>query len=75
MALDLVIRGGTVATAEKTFRADVGIQGEKVAAVGDGLSAKRTIEHQMRITFPMLLMSTSEFGNWTQYLPRNGGFM
>lgn len=33
------------------------------------------IEHGMRITFPMLLMSTSEFGNWTQYLPRNGGFM
>jgi hypothetical protein len=33
------------------------------------------IEHRMRITFPMLLMSTSEFGNWTQYLPRNGGVM
>ena len=25
MPLDLVIRGGTVATAEKTFRADVGM--------------------------------------------------
>ena len=33
------------------------------------------IEHRLRITFPMLLMSTREFGNWTQYLPRNGGFM
>lgn len=29
----------------------------------------------MRITFPMLLMSTRTFGNWSQYLPRNPGFM
>ena len=36
MALDLVIRGGTVATAEKTFRADVGIEGERIAALGEG---------------------------------------
>jgi len=34
------------------------------------------VEHGMRITFPMLLMSNSDFGsNWTQYLPRNPGFM
>jgi ribosomal protein S18 acetylase RimI-like enzyme len=33
------------------------------------------LEHGMRITFPMLLMSTRDFGNWTQYLPRNPGFM
>ena len=29
----------------------------------------------MRITFPMLLMSTRSFGNWAHYLPRNPGFM
>jgi ribosomal protein S18 acetylase RimI-like enzyme len=29
----------------------------------------------MRITFPMLFMSTRDFGGWTQYLPRNPGFM
>jgi GNAT superfamily N-acetyltransferase len=29
----------------------------------------------MRITFPMLLMSSCDFGNWSQYLPRNPGFM
>jgi hypothetical protein len=29
----------------------------------------------MRIKFPMLLMSSREFGNWAQYLPRNPGFM
>lgn len=33
------------------------------------------VEHGMRITFPMMLMSAREFGNWTQYLPRNPGFM
>jgi ribosomal protein S18 acetylase RimI-like enzyme len=33
------------------------------------------VELGMRITFPMLLMSTRDFGNWTQYLPRNPGFM
>ena len=38
MALDLVIRGGTVVTAEKTFRADVGIAGEKVTAKGFGMA-------------------------------------
>jgi ribosomal protein S18 acetylase RimI-like enzyme len=33
------------------------------------------VEHGMRITIPMVLMSTSDFGNWRQYLPRNPGFM
>ena len=31
--------------------------------------------HGMRIKCPMLLMSSREFGNWAQYLPRNPGFM
>jgi len=34
---DLVIRGGTVATAADTFRADVGIRGERIAALADSL--------------------------------------
>jgi len=33
------------------------------------------IEHGMRIAFPMVLVSTRDFGDWTQYLPRNPGFM
>jgi ribosomal protein S18 acetylase RimI-like enzyme len=33
------------------------------------------VEHGMRLTFPMLLMSTRDFGDWAQYLPRNPGFM
>jgi ribosomal protein S18 acetylase RimI-like enzyme len=39
-------------------------------------TALRTaVEHGMRITFPMVLMSTGHLGDWTQYLPRNPGFM
>lgn len=33
------------------------------------------VEHGMRITLPMVLMSTRGFGDWTRYLPRNPGFM
>jgi ribosomal protein S18 acetylase RimI-like enzyme len=33
------------------------------------------VEHGMRITFPMVLVSMREFGDWTRYLPRNPGFM
>lgn len=33
------------------------------------------VEKGMRITLPMVLMSAHDFGNWTQYLPRNPGFM
>lgn len=29
----------------------------------------------MRISFPMVLVSSREFGDWTRYLPRNPGFM
>jgi hypothetical protein len=32
-------------------------------------------ERGMRITFPMVLVSTRDFGDWTRYLPRNPGFM
>jgi ribosomal protein S18 acetylase RimI-like enzyme len=33
------------------------------------------VKHGMRITLPMVLMSTHDFGDWTRYLPRNPGFM
>jgi GNAT superfamily N-acetyltransferase len=31
--------------------------------------------HGMQFTLPMVLMSASDFGDWTRYLPRNPGFM
>ena len=33
------------------------------------------VDHGMRISFPMMLMSSRAFGDWTCYLPRNPGFM
>lgn len=33
------------------------------------------VDHGMRITFPMLLMASPGYGDWTHYLPRNPGFM
>jgi ribosomal protein S18 acetylase RimI-like enzyme len=33
------------------------------------------VEHGMRITLPMVLMSTRDLGDWSRYLPRNPGFM
>ncbi|HEX9397342.1 MAG TPA: dihydropyrimidinase, partial [Burkholderiales bacterium] len=52
MGLDLVIRGGTVATAEQTFRADVGIAGERVAEIGAGLNARRVIDASGKLVLP-----------------------
>src|SRR3954466_202817 len=46
MQLDTVVRGGTVVTPGGTFVGDVGISGERIAALGENLDAKgaRVIE-------------------------------
>jgi len=41
---DLVIRGGTVVTAAEQFRADVGINGGRIAAVGTDLGGTRVLD-------------------------------
>jgi dihydropyrimidinase len=50
--LDLVIRGGTVATDVDTRQADVGIKDGKVAAIGGGLAGKRVIDAAGRLVLP-----------------------
>ena len=42
--MSIVIRGGTVVTADRTFKADVLIEGETIVAVGEGLSGDETID-------------------------------
>jgi len=37
MKFDMIIRNGTLVTALETFRADIGIKGEKIAAIGQNL--------------------------------------
>lgn len=39
------------------------------------LALKVATDHGMHLTFPMLLMSNRQFGDWGSYLPRNPGFM
>jgi dihydropyrimidinase len=41
---DLIIRGGTVVTAADSFRSDVAISGGRIAALGEGLSGRRSID-------------------------------
>jgi dihydropyrimidinase len=52
MSFDLVIRGGTVVTAEKTLGADIGIQGEKIAAIGTSLSGKTILDVSGKLVMP-----------------------
>ncbi|MFL5314469.1 MAG: dihydropyrimidinase [Microvirga sp.] len=50
---DLVIRGGTLATASDTFEADLAISGESIAAVGRGLAAgRREIDARGKLVLP-----------------------
>src|SRR5215203_1393757 len=52
-ALDLVIRGGRVATASDTFVCDIGIRGGKIVALGEGLGpAAELIDASGRLVLP-----------------------
>ena len=50
---DLIIRGGTVATASDTFKTDVGVRAGKIVALGHDLGkAERTIEAEGQLVLP-----------------------
>ncbi len=50
---DLIIRGGTVATASDTFKTDVGVHAGKIVALGHDLGkAERTIEAEGQLVLP-----------------------
>src|SRR5689334_19728161 len=54
MAYDVVIKGGTVVdgTGSPAFRADVGITGGKIAAVGKDLSSAKSIDAEGLVVAP-----------------------
>ncbi len=52
MSADLVIRGGTVVTADAVFPADVAVQGEKIAAIGRELHGQREIDAGGKYVIP-----------------------
>jgi dihydropyrimidinase len=49
---DLVIKNGTLITAHDTFAADLAVNGERIAALGQGLSGRREINAQGLYVLP-----------------------
>ena len=52
MEFDLVVKGGTVVTAAESARADIGIVGEKIAAIGTGLQGAQVIDAGGKLVMP-----------------------
>ncbi len=52
MIFDMVIKKGTVVTAETSYQADVGITGETITAIGDDLTAENEIDAQGKLVIP-----------------------
>jgi dihydropyrimidinase len=52
MTFDLVIAGGTLVTASETFRADVGMIGDTIAALGHGLTGAARIDATGKLVLP-----------------------
>lgn len=52
MSYDIVIKGGTVVSSSGTTRADVGIRGEKIAAVGTDLQGEMVIDAASKLVMP-----------------------
>lgn len=52
MEVDIVIRGGTVVTADSRFQADIGIRGERVVQIGGDLTGTREIDANGHFVLP-----------------------
>ena len=44
MSFDLVIKNGTIVTADSTYRADIGIQDESIAAIGQRITGIKEVD-------------------------------
>jgi dihydropyrimidinase len=49
---DLVVRGGEVVTNSEVFRADIGVAGGKIAAIGTHLEGRRTLDASGMLVLP-----------------------
>ncbi len=52
MTYDLVVRGGTIVTSNRSVVADVGVRGERIAAIGERLSGEREIDATGKYVLP-----------------------
>ncbi len=50
--LDLVIKNGTLITAEATYQADLAIRGERIAAIGEDLAGTTEIDASGKLVLP-----------------------
>lgn len=49
---DLAIKNGTIVTATHTFRADIGIEGQTIAAIGQNLAGRQEIDAAGKLVTP-----------------------
>ena len=52
MTFDLVIKNGLIVTAETTYQADIGVQGERIAAISQDLTGTKTIDATGKLVTP-----------------------
>ena len=52
MSFDLVIKDGTLVTATSTYQADIGIEGESIAAVGQNLAGDEEVDAAGKLVIP-----------------------
>lgn len=52
MKFDLVIKDGLIVTAAETFRGDIGINGETIAAIGQDFEGQRSIDAGGKLVIP-----------------------
>lgn len=52
MSYDLVIKNGKIVTAEGSYHADIGVQGNTIAAIGHDLSGEREIDASGKLVTP-----------------------
>ena len=50
--MDLVVKDGTIVTASDIYQADVGVEGEKIAFIGHGLSGREVVDATGHYVFP-----------------------
>ncbi len=70
--MDLALRGGTVVTARRHERADVGISGGKITAVGDVAKAKREIDARGLLVLPGCIDLHTHLASTPSWTPLDG---
>ena len=72
MEFETVIRGGSVATAEAVFRADIGITDGRIVAVGNGLPlAGNEIDVHGFVVAPGAIDVHTHFDHFVEYVGKN----